>query len=166
MSTTALVPLEEFLRRTEKPNGEYIDGVLHLKSMPTTAHGRMQLALLLLLNKLGLEALPEVALRITPTKYLVPDVIAAKHLASPYPTEPVLLCVEILSPEDRIGSMLAKCEQYHAWGVPSCWVIDPVKRVAWEYAAGEEPLRIADTGKLQAGDISIAVADLFAQLKG
>ncbi len=44
-------------------------------------------------------------------------------------------------------------------------MINPVKRVAWEYAAGGEPLRIADTGKLQAGDIAIEVADLFAQLK-
>ena len=28
MSTAALIPVEEYLRRTEKPNCEYIDGVL------------------------------------------------------------------------------------------------------------------------------------------
>jgi Uma2 family endonuclease len=56
----------------------------------------------------------------SPTRYLVPDVIADSKLQHPYPTEPVLLCVEVLSAENHIGAMLAKCEQYHAWGVPFC----------------------------------------------
>ncbi len=166
MSTTALIPVEEYLRRTEKPNCEYIDGVLYPKPMPTTPHGRMQAILLMLLNRLGVEALPEITVRLSPTKYLVPDVIAAKHIQSPYPTEPVLLCVEILSPEDGLlGAMLAKCEQYHAWGVPYCWVIDPVKRTAWEYPSGGEPSRVGDSGKLQAGEATVNVEELFAQLK-
>jgi hypothetical protein len=29
----------------------------------------------------------------------------------------VHLCVESLSPEDRIGAVIAKCEDYHDWGV-------------------------------------------------
>jgi len=157
--------LEEFLRRTEKPNCEYLDGVLHPRAMPTTAHGRMQWILLLMLNKLGLEALPEVAVRVTPTRYLVPDIVADRQLESPYPTTAVLLCVEILSPEDRVGAMLAKCEEYHAWGVPVCWVIDPVKHVAWEYRADGEPLRIDGGGHLRAGEIAVAVSDIFGQFR-
>ena len=38
-----------------------------------------------------------------------------------------------LSPEAVLGATLAMCEEYHAWGVPFTWVIDPVKRAAWEY---------------------------------
>ncbi len=155
--------VEEFLRRTEKPNCEYREGALHPKAIPTSAHGRMQWILLLILNKLGLDALPEVAVRVTPTRYLVPDIVAGRNLDSPYPTEPALLCVEILSPEDRVGAMLAKCEEYYAWGVPVCWVIDPVKKVAWEYRADGEPLRIDDGGLLRAGEISVAVRDLFSE---
>lgn len=164
MSTSALISVEEYLRRTDKPTCEYIDGVLLPKAMPTAAHGRMHAILLMLLNRLAVEALPEVTVRISPTRYLVPDVIAAKHIQSPYPTEPVLLCVEILSPEDGLGAMLAKCEQYHAWGVPFCWVIDPIKRVAWEYPNGGEPSRLGASGKLQAGEATIDVEELFAQL--
>jgi len=125
----------------------------------------MQWILLLMLNKLGLEALPEVAVRVTPTRYLVPDIVADRQLESPYPTTAVLLCVEILSPEDRVGAMLAKCEEYHAWGVPVGWVIDPVKHVAWEYRADGEPLRIDDGGLLQAGEIAVAVSDIFGQFR-
>ena len=37
------------------------------------------------LEKQGLEALAEVTVRLSPTKYLVPDVIAASVIQSPYP---------------------------------------------------------------------------------
>jgi len=111
MSTTALVSVEEYLRRTEKPNCEYVDGVLYPKAMPTASHGRTQYKVISLIGKQGVEALPEVTVRLSQTKYLVPDVIVAHHIQDPYPTEPVLLCIEILSPGDGVGAMLAKCEK-------------------------------------------------------
>lgn len=162
MSTTALVPVEEYLRSSEKPNCEYRDGSLYPKPMPTTFHGLLEFMLVAMLCKVGLQAAPEVTVRMSPTKYLVPDVIAAAVLQSPYPTEPVLLCCEILSPEDRMGTVFAKCDEYHAWGVPFCWVIDPLKRTAWEYHAGGDPARVAK--ELHAGEIGVSVTELFAAL--
>lgn len=162
MSTATLVSVEEYLRMTDKPNREYRDGVLYPKPMATTAHGLMEFMLSMALRKKGLQAAPEVTLRMSPTKCLVPDVIADRVLQNPYPTEPVLLCCEILSPEDRLGATLAKCEEYHAWGVPFTWVIDPVKRAAWEYPANGDPARVTET--LHAGEISISVPELFSAL--
>ncbi len=162
MSVTTLVPVEEYLRYSDKPNCEYREGVLYPKRMPTTFHGLLEFMLVAMLRKLGVQAAPEVMVRLSPTKYLVPDVIAAPTLKSPYPTEPVLLCCEILSPEDRLGTMLAKCEEYHAWGVPFCWVIDPIKRTAWEYHAAAEPERV--TATLRAGDLSVSLEELFSSL--
>jgi Uma2 family endonuclease len=162
MSSTTLVPVEEYLRYSEKPNCEYRDGVLYPKPMPTTSHGLLEFMLVAALRKLNLQAAPEVTVRLSPTRYLVPDVIAAPILRSPYPVEPVLLCCEILSPEDRLGTMLAKCEEYHIWGVPFCWVIDPVKRTAWEYHAAAEPVRV--TSMLRAGDRAVSMEELFSVL--
>src|ERR1700689_4687099 len=162
MSVTTLVPVEEYLRYSDKPNCEYRDGVLYPKPMPTTFHGLLEFMLVVMLRKLGLQAAPEVTVKVSPTKYLVPDVIAAAVLQSPYPPEPVLLCCEILSPEDRLGTMLAKCEEYHAWGVPFCWVIDPVKRSAWEYHSASEPVRETET--LRAGELSVNLEELFSAL--
>jgi Uma2 family endonuclease len=77
------------------------------------------------------------------------------------------LCVEILSPEDRLGATLAKCEEYHAWGVPFCWVIDikeqvdPEKQTAWHYHSGTDPERIPSGGTLLAGQLSLPLAQLF-----
>lgn len=154
--------VEEYLRLSEKPTCEYRDGVLYPKAMPAKFHSELEFMLVLMLRKLGLEAVHELTVRLSPTKYLVPDVVAAPVLQNPYPTEPVLLCCEILSPEDRLGTMLAKCEEYHAWGVPYCWVIDPVKRTAWEYHAGAEPVRVS--GALRAGEYAAGLDELFSAI--
>ena len=155
------MPLEEYLRLTEKPNREYRDGVVTAKSLSTKRHSIIQLALAMLLGKQGVSAFPELTVRISPKKYLVPDV-AVGDFPGPYPTEPVLLCCEILSPDDRLGAMLSKCEEYHEWGVPYCWVIDPEKRSAWEYNSGGEPVRTTET--LRAGEIAISLQELFSTL--
>jgi Uma2 family endonuclease len=130
--------------------------------MPTKFHSIIQGALFILLKAQGVQPLPELTVRISPTKYLVPDLSVAGEFPGPYPTEPVLLCCEILSPEDRLGAMLSKCEEYHAWGVPYCWVIDPVKRTAWEYHSSAEPERV--NAVLRAGQISVRLEDLFSEL--
>ena len=163
MSAATTVSVEDYLRRTEKPYCEYIDGVLYPKAMATKLHALIQKILLRLLDKQGVEALAEVHVRLSPTKWLIPDVIAAPEIQSPYPTEPVLLCVEILSPEDRVGATLAKCELYHAWGVPFCWVIDPEKQTGWQYHSGGEPERLDRSGTLTAGELKVPLEELFAQ---
>lgn len=130
MSTPARTPVAEYLRITEKPNREYRHGILYPKAMPAKLHALIQQALILLLEKQGVPALPELTVRLNESKHLVPDLVVAGDFPRPYPVEPVRLCCEILSPEYRLGTLLAKSEEYHAWGVPFCWVIDPVKRAA------------------------------------
>jgi Uma2 family endonuclease len=162
MSTTALMSVDEYLRLTEKPYCEYRDGSVSPKAMPTKFHAIIQRVLMTLLQSMGVQAFPELTVRISPTRYLVPDVCVADDFPGPYPTEPVLLCCEILSPEDRLGAMLAKCEEYHAWGVPFCWIIDPVKRTAWKYHSDSEPVRELET--LRAGELSVNLEELFSEL--
>jgi Uma2 family endonuclease len=164
MATATHVPVDEYLRTSYEPNCEYIDGVLRPKAMGTKKHSRLQVRLGALLEQLGYEAGSELTVKIRQGKYLIPDVAADKHIADPYPDQPVLLCVEILSPGDRPGSMLAKCEEYHAWGVPYCWVLDPEKEIAWEYHNGGIPDQRSASESLRAGEIEIPVAGLFASL--
>jgi Uma2 family endonuclease len=162
MSAKKLISVEEYLRYSDKPNCDYRDGVMYPKAWPTTFHSLIQFEVVRFLLKQGLDAALEVTVRLSETKYLVPDVIAAERLKDPYPLEPVLICCEILSPEEQLSAMLAKCEEYHAWGVPFCWVIDPVKRSAWEFHAGMEPVRVAE--ELRAGEFRAEMVELFSAL--
>jgi Uma2 family endonuclease len=161
---TTLVSVEEYLTRTEKPNAEYEDGVVYPKPMPIGPHSLIQKRSVDLLDRQGVIALPELTVRVSanPMKFLVPDVAVVRAVPSTYGTEPAILCIEILSPEQRLGEMLARCEQYHAWGVPYCWVIDPDKRSAWEYHKNGEPTKLGTTGTLRSGDLSVSLSELFA----
>lgn len=164
-ANSTLVPVEEYLASNYKPACEYIDGVLRQKPMPTWMHGYIQGRLIQLISQRFREflAASEVTVQVRSGKYLVPDVVVQSRdrIQNPYPSEPVHLCVEILSPTDRMSEALAKCEEYHAWGVETAWVVDPEAQRAWEYRAGQRPVETGNEKSLTAGEISVAVRDLF-----
>jgi hypothetical protein len=53
MKTTALMPVEEYLRLTEKPYCGYRDGVVSPKALGTKFHSIVQCDLLMLLQNAG-----------------------------------------------------------------------------------------------------------------
>jgi Uma2 family endonuclease len=87
MNSTTLVSVGEYLNSSHKPVCEYIDGVLHPKPMPTKLHALIQFLIVSMLRAQNVEALAEVTVRLTETKFLVPDVIADSRIQDPYPTE-------------------------------------------------------------------------------
>jgi Uma2 family endonuclease len=114
------------------------------------------------------DPLPELTARLRKKKFYVPDV-AIEDRAHPMegrypgPEDPVFLCVEVMSPPDRIGKVLGKCEEYHKWGVRHCWVIDPERKVAWEYTPDDtEPRRVTDG--LTAGPITLTLDEVFERV--
>ena len=78
-------------------------------------------------------------------------------------TKPPLLCVEILSPDDRVQNLQRKIDDYLEFGVPSVWVIDPDSRRAWVYAA--EGVTEVKDGLLRARglDLALPLAELFEE---
>ncbi|HTS27435.1 MAG TPA: Uma2 family endonuclease [Bryobacteraceae bacterium] len=165
---TTLISVEEYLRTNYEPRCEYIEGVLRQKPMPSWDHGALEAQFCQLVN-LGFPdfaAASEVNVQIRPDKYLIPDVIIQRRdrIQKPYPILPVHVCIEILSPEDRMSELFAKCEQYHDWGVESAWVIDPASRRAWEYRKAQLPSEIAPAGALTAEGISLPLSEIFSVL--
>ena len=164
--STTLVTLDEYLATTYKPSCDYLDGVLRPKPMPTWNHSMIQtqIAQLINLNFPHYRAGSEVTVRVTSTQYLVPDIAVqdAAKIQQPYPTEPVHLCVEVLSPNDRMSEAIAKCEEYHAWGVPHVWIVDPEERRAWEFPRNQRLHEIREGGKLTASEILIGLEDVFS----
>jgi Uma2 family endonuclease len=163
------VPVEEYLRNLNDTRCEYVDGALIEKPMPTWMHAVLQAWISALIMREYPQYLAggEVHSRLKATEFRLPDIaVQLRQIAQQenYAERPPAICVEILSPEDRIGGIFAKCERYHDWGVPICWIIDPLKRRAWTYERGGEPTLQADV--LVASDIRLSLVDVFSILDG
>ena len=76
---------------------------------------------------------------------------------------PPLLCIEVISPSQSFNELYEKCRRYLRWGVLYCWILDPVRHLAWQIEADEMPREIFADGSLRAGEIEIKLADLFGQ---
>jgi Uma2 family endonuclease len=168
MATALRTPVEEYLSRHYEPECELINGELVPKPMGTLEHGDMQYKLRRILERYEAKGLGRIAQELSYRKgedFRIPDLVFAPQDARyqhGFLVQAPLLCVEILSPSQRLSELAAKCEAYHTWGVPYCWVIDPIKKLAWEYH-NDSPLRLlAPEASLQAGEIAVALSELFA----
>jgi Uma2 family endonuclease len=167
MTAVTHVTLAEYLRRNDEPECELIAGELVPKPMGTYEHMTMERRLQKLLEPFERRGMGEVVCELTMVhieEARVPDVVFVQpgaRFENGVLMDPPLLCVEILSPSQRLSELFAKCELYHAWGVPHCWVIDPLGKATWEYHRDSTVNSLADNGVLRANEIEISVADLF-----
>jgi Uma2 family endonuclease len=99
-SATHLLTLEEFRCRyaEEKPYYEYWFGEAVQKSVPTWLHTLLARILADALDRAGYASGPELELRIDPNWQPKPDVAAALTVEIPYPTKPIDVVAEVLSP--------------------------------------------------------------------
>ncbi len=154
-----LLTLEEFRERyaEEKPYYEYWFGEAVQKSLPTWLHSLLQGILTELLSRSGYRSGPEVELRIDPAWQPKADVAAAVVVEQPYPTRPIDVVAEILSPDDRMSRVFEKCRQYARIGIWKIFVLDPELRYAWERSRETENLERIDSMRLPNGrDIPLA----------
>jgi Uma2 family endonuclease len=146
---------------------EYIDGVLIEKPVPTWKHIELQgwiIALLLKYYSPQLSVGPELHSKVRETAWRLPDVaVQKKEIArsEEYGFTPLLLAVEIRSPEDKLPKLIEKFEGYHEWGVPYCWMFDPEREKAWTYHKGEDFERVIGD-KITAGDVNLPLAEIFS----
>lgn len=160
-----ILSLDEYLDRHFEPETELIAGELRPKPLGTDHHSDLCAWLwVLLVRQVGrARSRIELSIRVG-DDVLIPDVCVlrdkAKQLYRDILAEPPLLCIEVVSPSQWPAEMLAKCERYHEFGVPFCWVVDPVAKRGWEYHSGARAAE--QTVTLTAGDIAVSLAELFA----
>jgi Uma2 family endonuclease len=78
----------------------------------------------------GITAVTELRVQVKPTRFRVPDIVV---IANPFARtrilrEPPLLCIEILSPEDRMVKVQEVVDDYLDFGVPCVWIVNPGTR--------------------------------------
>jgi Uma2 family endonuclease len=161
------------LHSDREPACEYVDGFLVPKAMGTRKHGRVaaNLGYLILTHyRDRFRVSMEQHVRNRATRFRIPDIAVEvrKPEFGQYPEvdDPVYLCVEIVSPPDTVEGLLSKCRgEYHPWGVPYCWVLDPDTCQGWEYhAADPQPREVTSEGQITAGEITFQLSDVFYDL--
>jgi Uma2 family endonuclease len=163
MAVQTKVPVEEYLSTAYKPDVDYVHGELVERNAGEKAHSELMLRLVLYLrNVLRVYAIFETRLQISHANYRVPDVCA--YLEEPSEqvfTSPPFLCVEVLSPEDRVHRVEARVADYLSIHVPTVWMIDPHTRNAWIYTA-DHRVQVTD-GVLRTASpaLEVPIAALF-----
>ena len=139
MQSGTLVSVEEYLHTSYSPDCEYVDGKVLERNVGEYEHARMQTLLSAYLlsheKEWEIRAVVEQRVQVKQHQFRVPDVcvILANAPKESAITHAPLLCVEILSPEDRMSEILERVSDYLAFGVRYVWVLDPRTRRAHIY---------------------------------
>ncbi len=103
-TATSQLTLRQFREQYASESGyEYWFGEVVRKAVPTWLHALIQKILCLYLDGAGYESAAELELGIDPEWEPRPDVAASLVIEQPYPTEPIDIVAEVLSPEDRMS---------------------------------------------------------------
>ncbi len=168
MAAATLISLEEYLRTTYEPDCDFVDGVVEERNLGEWSHSTLQTVLIGYLftraRKWNAHVHTELRLRVSPTRVRIPDVclISREDPADPVPSRPPLVCIEVLSPEDRWSRVEKRIEDFLAMGVPHVWVFDPEERQVFDCTSAGRRLVTEDT--LEAPPVSIHLPDLFAEM--
>jgi len=170
MATPVLVPVSEYLSTTYRPDVDYIDGELQERNLGEQPHAHVQGIIYAIFREnrkvWGIRPLPEQRLQISSSRYRIPDICVVRNTDGKdrIINFTPLLCVEVLSSEDRMSRVQERVNDYASIGVKTTWVIDPWKRVG--YHATENGFVQPDDGvlRLEGTPIEVSLAEVFAEL--
>ena len=133
MATVVRIPIGEYLAISFRPDREYVDGEIRERNVGKWEHARVQALLAAWFvnheKEWGTASSTEQRVRVSTSRVRVPDLVVLA--AGPQPeilTEPPLLVVEILSPDDTYSDTQERAQDYRAMGVETVWIIDPKTR--------------------------------------
>ena len=167
MATGALISVDEYLSTSYRPDCDYVDGVVMERNVGERDHSKMQRALTLFLGvrqrEWGIHVYPEQRVQVKPTRFRVPDicVVAGVEPKEQIFTAPPLLCIEILSKDDRWSQVQERIDDYLSFGVPYVWVIDP--RMQKAFASTSSGMREVNELVIEDPPIRVPVVALFEE---
>ena len=130
------ISVETYLATSYSPDCDYVDGEVQERNFGEYNHSSLQTAIALYFGmrkkQWGIDVVVEQRVQVSPTRFRIPDVC----ITLGKPEEQIFrkapfLCVEVLSPEDRMSRIEAKIDDYLKMGVPHVWVLDPQTRQAY-----------------------------------
>ena len=169
-ATPVLISVDEYLRTSYRPDCDYIDGEVKERNLGEQPHSRVQALFIgyFLLREIewGINPLPEQRVQVAPTRYRIPDIclVQPESAAELIIRTPPMLCVEILSREDRMTEILQRVNDYLQMGVPAVWIVDPWLREA-RSVSPEGTLTLERlTLRVPGTPIQVPLASIFPEL--
>lgn len=181
MSSPALLTADELLH-LNLPNKrtELVRGQLIVREPPGFRHGNVTMRLARAManhvdaKHLGLVLAAETGFKLAsdPDTVRAPDVafVSRDRLPDPLPVGYAALgpdlVVEVLSPDDRPGEVLAKVADWLSAGCRLVWVVDPGRRNARVYRADGSESLLAQDGVLEGEDVLPGFTQPLAAIVG
>jgi Uma2 family endonuclease len=169
MSSTTSISVSEYLNTSHRPDCEFIDGLLEERCLGEHDHAAVQAALILWFgqrqDEWNIEVLPEQRIRISATKFRVPDIclVSLDEPVEQILTKPPLACIEILSPEDTLRRMQERINDYREFGVANIWVLDPATQRG--YDCRSSGFLDATEFSIPGTPIRLSLSELFARIR-
>jgi len=162
-----LISLEHYLSSSYEPDCDYVDGHIEERNVGEVTHARLQLRigayLLARYESQGIVGMTEVRVQVRPARFRVPDVcVTVGEPGEEVLTKPPFICIEILSPEDRMSRIEARINDYLAMGGPYVWVLDPQTKQAFA-ATTATGLQEVKSGVLKAENpaLEVPLSEIF-----
>jgi Uma2 family endonuclease len=169
MATTA-ISVREYLQTVWRPDRDYVDGEARERNLGEKQHSLIQAFLTAWFfnhrAQWGIVPLTEQRVQVNSDRFRIPDV---SLLRNDYDfdrvvIEPPLLCVEIVSREDRLSGIRERVDDYVQMGVRDVWVIDPHARRAYVCVNGKFEEFSGDTLRIAETEIHVPLAEVWAEL--
>ena len=165
-----LISVEEYLKTVYRPDVDYVDGEIEERNLGEFDHGDLQAAISMALRMhqkdWGVRVVVETRTRVSPTRFRIPDVcvVSAALERERIITHPPLLCIEVLSPEDRLTRMRKRVQDFFDMGVPEVWIFDPATRTVQICTASSMTERKSGVLRLRGTKIELSIEAVFATL--
>jgi Uma2 family endonuclease len=166
MPSRTLISVEEYLRTSYRPDCDYVDGEVQERNLGEWDHANLQIAIGAYLRvrqrQWGVQVVVEQRVQVSPTRFRIPDVCAV--LGAPDGQilhKPPFLCVEVLSPEDRMSRVRERVDDYLKMGVPHIWVLDPTTHSAYSITPEEGWREVKDVLRTSGPEIELPLSEIF-----
>jgi|SRR5579863_275818 Uma2 family endonuclease len=167
MAARTLISVEEYLATSYRPDCDYVDGEVVERNLGEWDHSSLQSAILVYLwnryYKDGIRPVAEQRVQVKKTRFRIPDVcVVLGEPGEKILTKPPFICIEVLSPEDRMNRVQQRIADYFEMGVPYVWILDPETKQAYA-ATPAEGLREVKSGVLRTENpvLEVPLAELF-----
>jgi Uma2 family endonuclease len=135
MASTTHIPVAEYLQTSYRPDREYVDGEVRERNVGKFEHARIQALLAMWFGRhesaWAVMAVTEQRVRVSANRVRIPDVALVRPGRHPdVVTDPPILAVEILSPDDTYSDTEERAADYLNMGIEAVWIIDPKTRTS------------------------------------